>query len=133
VTTNAGSTFLIQTSIDERVRWIVFINDCMEKIEGACFIISESEKLAELVKSRDNHFVLGIVSSALGQGVQLCYVQNIWRDEDEEDVIIVLKEISVMDHQVVYLHEIERIYSFATQQAASGPHPVFRMNGRDHG
>lgn len=103
----------------------------MKNIERARFIISENEKLAELLKSRDNHFVLGIVSSALGQGVQLCYVQNIWRDEDEEDVIIVLKEISVMDHQVVYLHEIERIYSFATQQAASDPHPVFWLNEKD--
>jgi hypothetical protein len=89
----------------------------MDKDNRAYFLISKEEMLTELFRSKDSGCVLGIFSAILGQGIFLCHVKEVLMDEDEEDVVILLHENAFTgirpDVHAMYLHEIERIYSFS--------------------
>jgi hypothetical protein len=88
----------------------------MDKDNNAYFLISKEEMLAELFRSKESGCVLGILSVVLGQGIFLCHVKEVWMDEDEEDVVVLFHENAFTgvcpDVHTLYLHEIERIYSF---------------------
>ena len=88
----------------------------MNAMENDCFVTSKAEILHELLRSRAEGNALGIWSASLGQGMCLCTVKEVCTDEDEEDIMIILKEDEFvaprMDNHVVYLYEIDRVYTF---------------------
>jgi hypothetical protein len=96
----------------------MFYQQSMDKDNSAYFLISKEEMLAEFFRSKENGYMLGIFSALLGQGIFLCHVKEVWMDEDEEDVVIVLHENTFTgirpDVHALYLHEIERIYAFTS-------------------
>ncbi len=80
------------------------------------FITAKAAILRELLKSRSEGTTLGIWSTALGTGMFLCTVNEVCTDEDEEDIMIMLKENEFtsphVNTHVVYLCEIDRVFSF---------------------
>lgn len=80
------------------------------------FATSKYEIVKELLRSAGNGNALGIWSSTLGNGMFLCFVKQVWRDEDEEDVVVILRDDELtgveLETHVLYLHEIERVCSF---------------------
>lgn len=102
------------------------------------FATSKYEIVKELLRSAGNGNALGIWSSALGNGMFLCFIKQVWRDEDEEDVVVILRDneltgVELQTH-VLYLHEIERVCSFssAPDRMSSGKEPVERSKESDH-
>ena len=80
------------------------------------FISSRLEMLKTLLKARTGNNIIGIWSPALGQGIFLSTIKDILRDEDEEDIVVVLSDCDLTSPRansyVLYLNEIERIYPF---------------------
>jgi hypothetical protein len=95
----------------------------MDKKDGTHFTISREKILSQLQKSKDQKSVLGIFSELLGTGIFLCQVTEIRRDEDEEDIVVVIQLMSATwnDTHVLYLHEIERIFSFEPTDRVTSP------------
>jgi hypothetical protein len=97
----------------------MFINRGMDRNSVTHFLISKEEMLTELFRSKENGYVLGIFSATLGQGLFFCHVKEVWMDEDEEDVVILLHENAFTgvgpDVRALYLKEIEKIYLFNLQ------------------
>lgn len=91
----------------------------MNAMDNNCFVTSKAEILHELLRSRAEGNALGIWSASLGPGMFLCTVKEICTDEDEEDIMIILKEDELtaprIDNHVVYLYEIDRVYTFRSQ------------------
>ena len=75
--------------------------------------------LKELLRSKADGSALGIWSQTLGEGMFLCTVKDVMRDEDENDIMIVLNKDTLttptIDSYVLYLSEVERIYTVAVQ------------------
>jgi hypothetical protein len=90
----------------------------MDNRDGTNILISSDEILSELQKSKDESVVLGIFSQHLGAGTFLCRVKEIRRDEDEQDVVVVLHLLSGNwnDVHVLYLREIDRVFTFVTKR-----------------
>jgi hypothetical protein len=88
----------------------------MDKDNSAYFLFSKEEMLTELFRSKESGCVLGIFSPILGQGIFLCHVKEVWMDEDEEDVVILLHENTFTGSRpevhALYLYEIDRVYAF---------------------
>ena len=100
----------------------------MDKNGSSYFITSKEEMLSELLKSRETGFVLGVFSKRMGTGLFLCNVKDVLMDEDEEDVIVLLNEqvtTGRSDVQVLYLNEIECIYTFSTEQIPADERKFF--------
>jgi hypothetical protein len=95
----------------------------MDKKVGANSIVSRGQILSELQRGRSNKVVLGVFSPLLGAGIFLCQVKEIWRDEDEEDVVVVLQLLSGAwdDTHVLYLHEIEQVFTFSETESTALP------------
>jgi hypothetical protein len=93
----------------------------MNTTNSDCFVTSKAQILHELLRSKAEGNALGIWSASLGSGMFLCTVKEVCTDEDEEDIMIILKENELtaprMDTHVVYLYEIERVYTFKTTPA----------------
>lgn len=82
------------------------------------FATSKYEIVKELLRSAGSGNALGIWSPTLGNGMFLCFIKQVWRDEDEEDVVVILRDneltgVELQTH-VLYLHEIERVCSFSS-------------------
>jgi hypothetical protein len=96
----------------------------MNATDNDCFVTSKAEILRELLRSRDEGNALGVWSSSLGPGMFLCTVKEVCTDEDEEDIMINLKEEQFttprMDNHVVYLHEVDRVYTFRSRLPEDG-------------
>ena len=69
-----------------------------------------------LLDGKSGGNAIGIWSPALGQGMFMCTVKDVLRDEDENDIVIILREDELTSPRansfVLYLSEIERIYPF---------------------
>lgn len=95
----------------------------MNAMDNDCFVTSKAEILHELLRSRAEGNALGIWSASLGPGMSLCTVKEVCTDEDEEDIMVILKEDAFaaprMDNHVIYLHEIDRIYNFKSPLPAN--------------
>src|SRR5688572_9804076 len=95
--------------------------------ETASFITTRSTMLRMLLNGRTVGNTVGIWAPALGQGMFICTVKDVLRDEDENDIVIILSEDELTSPRpnsyVLYLSEIERIYPFITQ-------PVTTLNAR---
>jgi hypothetical protein len=87
-------------------------------MDNGYFVTSKPGMLDELLRSADNGKALGIWSAALGNGMFLCMVKEVWRDEDEEDMVIILRDNELsgvkLETHVLYLSEIERICTFTS-------------------
>jgi hypothetical protein len=87
------------------------------------FMTKKAEMLQELLRTRMERNTIGIWASHLGTGMFLCSVKEVCTDEDEDDIMIILKETEFasprVNTHVVYLHEIERIYTFKGDRTES--------------
>jgi hypothetical protein len=85
------------------------------------FVTSRAHILQELLQCRNKGYTIGIWSSHLGTGMFLCSVKEVCTDEDEDDIMIILKEAEFtsphINTHVVYLHEIVRLYTFRETQS----------------
>ena len=90
----------------------------MDLNHSKTFIITKSEMVEALLRSKVDGNSLGIWASSLGHGMFICTVKDILRDEDEEDIVIILNENELAaplpNSFVLYLSEIERIYPLVT-------------------
>lgn len=109
------------------------------------FVTSKYAMIKELLRSAGNGNALGIWSSTLGNGMFLCFVKEVWRDEDEEDVVVILRDNELtgveLETHVLYLNEIERICSFSSspdlikrskEQGVSSKEATFGGTLEDH-
>jgi hypothetical protein len=87
------------------------------------FVTTKAEILYELLRCRTEKNTIGIWASHLGTGMFLCSVKEVCTDEDEDDIMIIFRETEFasphINTHVVYLNEIERIYTFKDQQTES--------------
>lgn len=92
-------------------------------MDNGYFLTSKAGMLGELLRSAGNGNALGIWSAALGSGMFLCMIREVWRDDDEEDMVVVLKDNELtgakLPTQVLYLSEIERIYTFISSHVSA--------------
>lgn len=91
----------------------------MPLTENAGLITSRSAILKELLRSKADGSALGIWSQTLGEGMFLCTVKDVVRDEDENDIMVMFHDNAFttprINSYVLYLSEIERIYTVAVQ------------------
>jgi hypothetical protein len=89
----------------------------MEENGYGHFSISRTEVMNELIRYRDSPSPVGVWSHCLGKGMFLCFVKEIVVDEDEDDVVVILKENDLtgqhLETHVLYLSEIDKIYTFS--------------------
>lgn len=87
-----------------------------ENMQG---IITDSKDiLDELIASQENGNVIGIWASSLGNGLNMCAVENIIDDDVEYDKVVILKEKDLngvpLQAHVLFLQEIEKVFPFKT-------------------
>jgi hypothetical protein len=114
---NAGAAFLHLGAISYMIH--LKGND----MDNGYFFTSRPGMLDELIRSADNGNALGIWSAALGSGMFLCMIREVWRDDDEDDMVVVLGENELtgakLQTHVLYLSEIERICTFISPHVSA--------------
>jgi len=74
--------------------------------------------LDELTASQEKGNVIGIWASPLGEGLFMCAVENIFDDDVEHDMVIILKDKDLngvpLQAHVLFLQEIDKVFPFKT-------------------
>lgn len=74
------------------------------------------EILNELHSSKDNGNSLGIWAPRLGDGVFICTIESIYKNETENDHIIIVTEKNLdgltLNTHMLFLREIRRVHRF---------------------
>jgi hypothetical protein len=98
------------------------LRDMEDNMNGQ-FSLTRSEIVEGLLRYRDSRSALGVWSRSLGKGMFMCFVKEVVIDEDEDDVVVILKENDLssqhLETHVLYLSEIEKIYSFRMMPSES--------------
>ena len=80
------------------------------------FITSRFGMLKTLVSCKTDNTIVAVWSSAFDNLLRLCRVEEIRTDEDENEVIVILRacESSRQDTFALFLNEIDKLGAFTT-------------------
>jgi hypothetical protein len=87
-------------------------NNMMEETRHT-FITSRFRMLKEFIRSKNEKNLIGVWTPRFNHTMLICTVEDVRTDEDEGDVLVILKESEYavrFNRIVLYLHEIQRIY-----------------------